>query len=584
MKRFLNWLVAITAFATGLIEAKPTLAVTPQDHNTYELTISIPVPKNDSYYADYMNFSVDQPGISLSSWKASVDPVNAYDDTFKVDKKSFTQPFTITMTAHVDPATSQAERMQAYLHISYYQRSKKKIIQEIFPLPLANQQSQPASPTSAEEASLPVQDNRPAAAPAQTASLSWSQYFAGILQTSESLSMRVLLSLLLGILMSLTPCIYPMIPITMGILQAQGSRSVGRSFCLASSYTMGIATTFAALGVTAAFTGKLFGSIMNNPVVIITIVGLLAYLGLSMLGLYNMYIPSWLQPRHNTSQEGSLVSAFAFGAASGTIASPCLSPGLLLLLTLVTSLGSIALGFILLFSFGLGLGLPLLIVGTFSNSLNLLPRAGMWMIEVKQFFGFIMLATCLYFLNMLLPASIMTWLTVVFVLSVGIFYIYNSLKTQPGVSKQLKNGLGLALTSLTVVLVFKAYQTLDPVTNTPAIACAWCTDYEKALLQAKQEHKKLLLDISAPYCSICKAIDKKVFCNEMVACELNKCVPVKIENIEENESTLALQKKFNVVGVPTILLIDPENEQVLHRWGSDLYDTNVQEFVKELRV
>ena len=122
--------------------------------------------------------------------------------------------------------------------------------------------------------------------------------------------------------MSLTPCIYPMIPITVGILQAQGSKSFGSNLLLASAYTLGIATTFAALGVTAAYTGAMFGaSIMSNPFFILMIVAVLTYLGFSMLGFYDMYTPKFMR-NAGAGKGGSLTSAFLFGAASGTVASP----------------------------------------------------------------------------------------------------------------------------------------------------------------------------------------------------------------------------------------------------------------------
>ena len=111
----------------------------------------------------------------------------------------------------------------------------------------------------------------------------------------------------------------------------------------------------------------------------------MAYLALSMFGFYDMYVPNILQTKNNVNHKGSLFSAFVFGAISGSIASPCLSPGLALLLTIVATLGNNLLGFLLLFSFGIGLSIPLLIIGTFSSSINILPQAGMWMIEVKIF-------------------------------------------------------------------------------------------------------------------------------------------------------------------------------------------------------
>src|SRR5581483_1012022 len=166
----------------------------------------------------------------------------------------------------------------------------------------------------------------------------------------------------------------------------------------ALAYTMGIATTFAIFGLLASCTGPLCGQLLMQPLFIIGLVILLAYLGFSMFGLYSIYIPKFFTISHK-KHNGSLFSSFIFGAASGTISSPCVSPGLALLLSIVATLGNKFLGFLYLFIFGVGLGLPLLIVGAFSSSLSLLPQAGTWMIEVKKFFSFIIFGMCFYYLS-----------------------------------------------------------------------------------------------------------------------------------------------------------------------------------------
>ena len=228
---------------------------------------------------------------------------------------------------------------------------------------------------------------------------SLSKYLQKALRTSESHIFRLFLVFFLGLLMSLTPCIYPMIPITAGILQAQGSSSIGRSFLLAFIYTLGTSTTFATFGLVAALTGHLFGQLLVNPIFMLIIISILVYLGLSMFGLYDMYVPKFMEQTNYHQKKGSLFSVFIFGAISGSIASPCLSPGLALLLSIVATLGNNVLGFLMLFIFGLGLSMPLLIVGTFSNSINMIPQNGPWMVEIKKLFGFMLLAMCVYLLS-----------------------------------------------------------------------------------------------------------------------------------------------------------------------------------------
>jgi len=409
---------------------------------------------------------------------------------------------------------------------------------------------------------------------------SWSANISSLMQTTESLWLRLLLSLLLGIFLSLTPCIYPMIPITIGILQGGGSTSVGQNFLRALAYTFGIATTFALLGVTAAFTGQLFGSIMNSPIVIIGIALLMAYLGFSMIGLYDMYLPRFMQDGTQQAPSGSLLGAFLFGAASGTVASPCLSPGLVLLLGIVTTLGSKVLGFALLFSFGIGLSVPLLIIGTFSSSLSLLPQAGTWMNEVKQLFGFLLLGMSLYFLSALLPQEIINWLVGSALLLIGLFYLFSALNSQPLVWRIIKFALSIAAFAGT------AYLYMNTCT-TKCVAEAqgfWFMSYDNAVTEANMQHKNIFIDVTAPYCSLCKAIDKKLLRMPAVEDALQKLVvTVKIDASDtDNDMHTQLLSEHNILGTPTFLIIDPATGKELKRWGGELYDMDAHTFIAEL--
>lgn len=555
-----------------------TIATIDKQPDSFTTTLNVHVPPGDALYADYLSFSVDHPDIELDKWHSSIDPIAKYDVQFKNSKKMFTKPFTISLQGHLSKPVDKCD-----LHALYYQQSKKQNSYAKFPLILAETSADDTPETIIEADSA---ETAPTTAPAQRNSekstpFSISGTISTILQTTQSWWIRLLLSLLLGLLLSLTPCIYPMIPITMGILQAQGGRSMRRNFALSLTYTIGIATTFALLGLMAAFTGKMFGSIMSNPLVILGIVILLAYLAGSMLGLYEMYIPRFLQPTSQTTKEGSLLSVFMFGAVSGTVASPCLSPGLLLLLTLVTGIGSVLLGFVLLFAFGLGLGIPLLIIGTFSGSLNMLPQAGSWMLDIKQVFGFIMLATCLYFLHFILPTYIIAWAAALLVAGTGIFYL-RSAKASSKASRQIKNILGTFLIAGSIYSLFYAYKITDLYfcrINQPEI---WLHDFEHAQELAKKQNKLLLLDIGAPYCSICKAIDKKIFQQPSINELLTTLIAVKIDDIEKDNKTKAIQKQFAILGAPTIILFDPVAQKELKRWGAELYDSSPQEFKKEV--
>lgn len=555
--------------------AQPTIDTHQVDGKTYQITVSIPVAQGDALYTDYISFSADHPGVLLSEWSASYEPKSKYDTDFKQTKKLFTQPVTLSLQATVSDPSLQ----DATLHLATVSRLKKNQ-QFQFPLNFNNEFAfQNSDPLSEIESSPAVSD---AINTESQRTLSFQERILLLFTETESWWIRLALALLLGFILSLTPCIYPMIPITVGILQSQGSKSVTRNFFIALTYVFGIATTFATLGTAAALSGRMFGSFMRNPIIILTIVALLAYLAGSMIGLYDLYTPRFMQGSNNhTVKKGSFFSIFLFGAASGTVASPCISPGLVLLLSMVTALGNTALGFILLFFFGIGLGIPLLIIGTFSGSLRVLPQAGTWMVSVKQFFGFFMLATCLYFLGTIVPASIIGWLTVLLSGSVGLFYFISANKSS-GMGRFIQNMLGIAAIALSVYLAFEAYKKTDMYLSGSQQTDIWLYDYDKAIALAIAENKKMFIDISAPYCSICKAIDKKLFSNKRVQKTLSNYVTVKIEDIEENETTLALQKQFAVVGAPTILIYDPIAKTELKRWGGELYELSPDEFIETL--
>lgn len=552
----------------------PQFTVQSLDEHTINIATTVKISPPDFLYKDYISFSVDHPDITLSSWQASQNSVPFFDPLFKETKKIYNKTTTFTLQAQ-----STRPLHDAHLYFNYYQQSNKHIAQVMYPLnftsvnTMQEQQSIQTQPTPALVATPPLSQPQ--------TSLSWSALLSNILKTQESYGIRVFLALLLGLLLSLTPCIYPMIPITVGILQAQSRKSLLHNFSISCAYTTGIATTFALLGLLAATTGQLFGSILSNPFFVITIVSLLLYLAGSMFGLYELYIPRFLSTQNHTTKGGPLLSAFFFGAASGTVASPCLSPGLLLLLTIVTTLHSKILGFILLFAFGIGTSIPLLIIGTFSSSLSLLPRAGMWMIEIKKIFGLILVGMCFYFLQTIVPITLLWGIASVFVISLGIYLLYEAIQYHRTRSYYLKNGIGMMLIASSVFLAAQTFKMAYLQKHT--VSSVWLSSYAHAREKALHEHKKILLDISAPYCSICKAIESKIFNNAQVTQQLASVVSIKIENpAMVDETTQHLLQKLHIMGVPTIVLLDPEHETEIKRWGGELYDQTAQTFIDEL--
>lgn len=538
----------------------------------HAITLSFDLKPGEYVYKEHVHFSVDNPSVTLSQWRTDTPAEKHFDHTFNDTKEVLSAPHTITVNAHTD----NPNVTDATIHYTYYINTDKKIVEKTIPLTFKHAIATLETAVAVNDANIEYKE------PAERAIVgdSWSTYISSLVQATDSLWVRLLLVFLLGILLSLTPCIYPMIPITIGVLQSRGSTSLLSNFFISLCYTSGIATTFALFGLAAAFTGQMFGSIMRQPLFILLIVALLIYLALSMLGFYTMYVPKSLQAKQTNVKGGSWLSAFAFGAASGTFASPCLSPGLVLLLSIVTTLGSAVQGFLLLFSFGIGLGVPLLLIGTFSTSLTMLPRAGSWMLEVKEFFGFILLGMCFYFLKTIAPLHLILWGVALLTVAAGLFYLNKTRTDAPGITRTVHALMGMLMIGSSL---FVAAHALKATYNTPEIDTFWETDLESARKKARLAGKKLFVDISAPFCSICTAIDKTVMHDTAVRTALSSCVCVKIDGSDtSNAACAALCSQHSVVGFPTFLLVDPNDNSAIKRWGSELYECSNQCFIDDI--
>jgi len=546
------------------------------------VSVDFDVPDGDFIHKEHLSISVDHPHVQIISWQTDIDAITKYDPVFKENKKVFSSPFSLNVVL-----THPSDINDAYLHISYYQHSiqamQEKLAQIVLSQDDAQNETKVTQAIDSANAQVYQKATHTSSGKQKNEPTSISCYVQNLVQKTSNVWLRLLLVLLLGLLMSLTPCIYPMIPITVGILQSQGSSSMTRNFLLASCYTLGIATMFALLGLLAASTGQMFGAIMANPIVILCIVVLLAYLAFSMLGFYEMYVPRFMVGNSNQVKNGSPFSVFLFGFISGSVASPCLSPGLILLLTIVTTMKSKLLGFMLLFSFGIGLSLPLLIVGTFSSALNTLPQAGMWMVEVKKLFGIMLIGMCFYFLNMIMPWYMLVLLITICTLLAGLFYLYHAQKSS-GFVRRMNSLFGMILIAITIILCAESYKAFMLRDQCPVSNDIWVTEYGCAREKAIALNRPLLMKVGGPCCSMCTAIDNKQFTNNRVRSTLKQSfVPIKINGALINDDVAYIKQHYTIHGFPTILIIDPRSETVIKRWESDLYDVDPEEFAQELK-
>ena len=203
----------------------------------------------------------------------------------------------------------------------------------------------------------------------------------------------LIVAFLAGILTSFTPCVYPLIPITIGIIGAKSTQSKKRGFYLSLLYVLGLALVYSSLGVFAALSGTFFGQISTNKWTYLIVGNAFFLFGLSMLDVFSMeftFLQKWI-PSFKGAKKGEGFTAFAFGGISAFVAGPCTTPVIGTLLTYVASRQNIILGFSMLFLYALGMGFLLVIVGTFTGVISSLPKSGAWMVRIKKSFGFLMI-------------------------------------------------------------------------------------------------------------------------------------------------------------------------------------------------
>ncbi|VAX25664.1 Cytochrome c-type biogenesis protein DsbD, protein-disulfide reductase, partial [hydrothermal vent metagenome] len=216
---------------------------------------------------------------------------------------------------------------------------------------------------------------------------------SGIADTLESsgLLLSLILVFLGGLALNLTPCVYPLIPITIGYFGGQSEGKTSKLFMLGILYVLGMALTYSVVGVVTALSGAVFGSLLQSPIVIIIIAGIFVALALSMFGLYEIKMPDSMVAKAGGARAG-VFGAFFMGLTMGIVAAPCIGPFVLGLVTYVAAKGDVFYGFIMFFFLAIGLGTPYIFLAIFSGRIKSLPRAGFWMEGVRNIFGFILIA------------------------------------------------------------------------------------------------------------------------------------------------------------------------------------------------
>ena len=377
---------------------------------------------------------------------------------------------------------------------------------------------------------------------------------------SSGLPLALLAVFLAGLALNLTPCVYPLIPITIGFFVNQasshGKPRLSRTFLLAVMYVFGMAITYSILGVAASMTGGLFGAALQNSFVLIALASVMVALALSMFGVYEFRVPQFLnrfasQSAQSTSGEAG---ALAMGLTMGIVAAPCIGPFVLGLLVHVSAKADPLYGFVIFFVLALGLGLPYVFLGTFSGAIKELPRSGEWMVAVRKVFGVILIGMALYFLMPLMGGSENLVFIIFFGASAFYLFFWESGRTRPKAFAWILRAIGVGAAAIAVSMA---------IPDRPEKTISWQPYSEESLVAAQREGRPVVIDVFADWCIPCKELDHQTFSDDGVRQEAMRFVTLKLNLTFSDPDTEAgrARKRFDILGVPTVIFLNANGQE-----------------------
>ncbi len=378
-----------------------------------------------------------------------------------------------------------------------------------------------------------------------------------------------------GVLTSLTPCVYPLIPVTVSIFGAKQSGSRAHAMALSGLYVLGIAVTYSALGASAALTGRAFGTVMQNPLVLGLVVTVFLAMAASMFGAFDLQLPASLQARLSGVGGAGYAGSFAMGLVAGLIAAPCTGPVLAAALAFVATKGSVTFGVGIMFAYALGIGLLFFLIGAFSVSL---PKSGPWMDTVKSVFGVALLAMALVYLEDLFPGvkalfSATRAAAVAAAAAAAAGVLLGALggrafALRHPMGQKLSRGAAVALVALGAVYAVGVGSARSTAQAHESIA--WLVNQEtEGLALARAERRPVIIDFWADWCAACKELDHTAWSDPRVREEARRFVTIKVDNsadkIADPRASDAVDRvfaKYGILGQPSVVFIDARGREL----------------------
>lgn len=377
-----------------------------------------------------------------------------------------------------------------------------------------------------------------------------------------------LLAFVLGFLTSLTPCVYPVIPIIMGYIGSQSRGNKLKGFYLSLWFVLGLGIVYSLLGLVAAATGSIFGATFQNPVVVVVIASIFILMGLSLAGLFDIPVPSSISAKVQASGfKSQVIGSLIIGGVAGIIAAPCAGPVLIAILSWISQTRNLGLGFLVMFTFSLGMGVIFVLVGTFTGILSSLPKGGKWMGTIKNVFAILLIIGGILVLGMIVPDWLYLRLWGIFLVGISIFWgLFKPLEDDDARKKFVKFLVVLILL-WGIMLFFKSFIPTDfPPTQSKAVISRselnWIPSLDEGKSLARQQNRMVMIDTYADWCVACKELDKYTFSDPDVVKILNKMVLVKLDFTRRTRDNETLRKSLGVIGMPTIIFLNSQGQEI----------------------
>ena len=389
---------------------------------------------------------------------------------------------------------------------------------------------------------------------------------------SQSLVTNLVFFFVVGIGLAFTPCVFPMFPILSSLIAGQKNLSTKKAFSLSFVYVQGMAVTYALLGLVVAYFGGHIQGYLQHPYVLISFSLLFVLLALSMFGLYEIRLPQSLMSRltevSNKQKGGNYTGVFLMGVLSGLIASPCTTAPLSAALLYVAQSGDFVVGGLTLYALSLGMGLPLLLLGTSGG--KLLPKAGGWMEQVKTLFGFLMLFVPLILLERILPFEVILLMAGLLAIATAIYLHYWQSGQHQGKGKTTLWSFAMLLFVGGLMLV-QNYIWPKPQSNSTVATVSSNEKHGEFVHVANlaeletliaQTDGLVMVDLYAEWCVACKEFEKYTFPKDNVQQQFEHFTLVQVDLTESNDTTIELMEHYTVFGLPSILFFDNSNEEL----------------------